>query len=125
MSKSPVVLAYRRDRKNYSGSTTQVVPALYEQLQNLPVVGKDAATEDDLRRTGSHHEPSIPVAEYIEAARELITEPCVSTALSAQIGSMAPLCLYAYGHRLKRQLTASELQVLRVETRLHPVWHGS
>jgi transposase len=26
---------------------------------------------------------------------------------------------------LKRQLTASGLQVLRVEARLHPIWHGS
>jgi hypothetical protein len=65
------------DRKDYSDSGNQVIEALYTQFENLPVVGQEGATPQDLNRAWQDIVSRLrKVRAYISAARKLVTMPC-------------------------------------------------
>jgi hypothetical protein len=71
------LLIYERDRKDYSKSGTDVLDALYTQLRNLPVAGREGATPRDVHRAWEDITSRLEkTPAYIAAARKLVTMPC-------------------------------------------------
>jgi uncharacterized protein (DUF885 family) len=67
---------YKTDRKDYSLPANNVVQAIFQQFQNLPVIGQDGAKAADVARAWNDLIARLAKApEYIVAAQRLATAP--------------------------------------------------
>ncbi|HEY1315083.1 MAG TPA: DUF885 family protein [Steroidobacteraceae bacterium] len=70
------LLVYQTDRKDYSAAANGIVAAIFTQFENLPVVGRDGATPQDVDK--AWHDIISRLAKapaYIVAAQRLATTP--------------------------------------------------
>jgi uncharacterized protein (DUF885 family) len=67
----------QQDRKDYSKSGNDVVHAIYTQFQNLPVVGREGATQEDVNNAWRDIVSRLSkLPAYVAAAQKLVTMPC-------------------------------------------------
>ena len=68
--------SYRTDRKDYSQPANNLIQAIYQQFQNLPVAGREGAKAQDVARAWNDIIARLAKApEYIVAAQRLATSP--------------------------------------------------
>jgi uncharacterized protein (DUF885 family) len=70
------LLVYQADRKSYARAATRLLEAIHTQLQELPVAGRDGATEDQVR--AAWHDITERLARtpaFLDAAQRLVTHP--------------------------------------------------
>ena len=67
---------YQVDRKSYGGSAVQVIEAIYTQFHELPIPGRDGATQEQLDKAWSDIVSRLEkTPAYVAAAHKLVTRP--------------------------------------------------
>jgi uncharacterized protein (DUF885 family) len=70
------LLVYRTDRKHYGGAALRLVQAIYTQLHELPVAGRDGATPEQVSAAWNDIiERLARTPAFLAAAQRLVTTP--------------------------------------------------
>jgi uncharacterized protein (DUF885 family) len=70
------LVVYQTDRKNYGGAALRLVQAIYTQLHELPVAGRDGATPEQVSAAWNDIiERLARTPSFVTAAQRLVTTP--------------------------------------------------